>query len=375
MKKVIISILSLILILFLSLFISGKTYLLKALRSTYLSGHSTAHIHDQSSFDLAQVKKGVSEEWALSTHYNEKSLSPSLEKFHEDNKSIAFLAIKDDALAFEKYWDEGGVNVATNTFSMTKSVVGMLLGIAMQDNKIQNVFQPVSDFIPQFAEDVDKNNYFNHKLEIRHLLSMTAGLEWDEDYYSISQTSEAYYGENVNDLVVNLKVVKEPGSQYEYQSAATQLLGIVIEKATGMKLAEYASQKLWSKIGTSQNATWHLDDSGNALAFCCFSATARDMARLGQLFLKKGNWQGEQVLPEPFVDISTQPSAKSSSYGYQWWLYNNNGTDAYYMQGHLGQYVIVIPKLNLVLVRLGHKNSTTESDIEVYISEMVKLYS
>lgn len=372
MKKVIISVLSLFLILFLSLFISGKTYLLKAFRSTYLQGHSTAHIHDQSSFDLAVVKKGRLDEWELSTNYNQKSLSSKLEALHERNKTISFLAIKDGKLDFEKYWDEGAVTSSTNSFSMAKSIVGMLLGIAMKENKIQNVFQPISEFLPEFA-NVDEDKYFNHQLEIRHLLSMTAGLEWDEDYYSVSQTSEAYYGSDINNQMLNLKVVKEPGSSYEYQSAATQLLAMVIEKATGQPLAEYASEKLWKHIGANQDASWHTDSEGNAIAFCCFNSNARDFARLGQLYLNKGRWNGEQIIPEPFVDISTQPNSKSSNYGYQWWIHNSGSTKAFYMEGHLGQYVVVIPNLNLVFVRLGHKSS--RDDLTTFIDEMVKLYS
>ncbi|MGB0870606.1 MAG: serine hydrolase domain-containing protein [Flavobacteriales bacterium] len=373
MKKVIISVLSVIFILFISLFVSGKTYLLKAFKSTYLSGHSTAHIHDKSSFDLAEVKKGTPQEWSLSTGYNQKSLTPKLNDLLTSQKSIGFLTVKNGEIDFENYWDEGGVNVSTNTFSMSKSIVGMLLGIAMQENKIQNVFQPVSDFLPEFTEGVDESQYFNHKLEIRHLLSMTAGLEWNEDYYSVSQTSEAYYGDNIKTQMLNLKVVKEPGSEFEYQSAASQLLGMVIENATGQSLAEYASQHLWKKIGSENDATWHTDNQGNELAFCCFNTTIRDMAKLGQLFLNKGKWNNEQVLPEPFIDISTQPSAKSSTYGYQWWIYDQNNTTAYYMKGHLGQYLIVIPDMDLVVVRFGHKHS--KNDIEVIISEIKKMYS
>jgi len=371
MKKVIISVLSLFLILFLSLFISGKTYLLKAFKSTYLQGHSTAHIHDQSAFDLAVIKKGTPEEWDLSPNYNQKSLTKKLEEIHENNNSIAFLAIKDGKLDFEKYWNEGAVNSSTNSFSMAKSIVGMLLGIAMQENKIQNVFQPVSEFLPEFAE-ADEKTFFNHQLEIRHLLSMTAGLEWNEDYYSISQTSEAYYGNDLKQQMLNLKVVTEPGTVFEYQSAATQLLAMVIEKATGQSLPEYASEKLWKHIGSTQDASWHTDGEGQTLAFCCFNSNARDFARLGQLYLNKGRWNGVQIVPEPFVDISTQANSKSSNYGYQWWIHNSGSTKAYYMEGHLGQYVIVIPDLNLVLVRLGHKSSTNA--LTTYIDEMVNLY-
>lgn len=372
MKKVIISVLSLFLILFLSLFISGKTYLLKALRATYLQGHPTAHIHDQSSFDQAVVEKGSPEEWDLSSNYNQKSLPSELEDLHKKNKTIAFLVIKDGKLDFEKYWDEGGVTSSTNSFSMSKSIVGMLLGIAMQENKIQNVFQSVGEFLPEFAQ-VDDEKYFNDKLEIRHLLSMTAGLDWNEEYYSVSQTSEAYYGSDIKQQMLSLKVVKEPGTEFEYQSAATQLLAMVIEKATGKSLPEYASEKLWKHIGANQDASWHTDNEGQAITFCCFNSNARDFARLGQLYLNKGRWNGVQIVPEPFVDISTQPNSKASNYGYQWWIYNSGSTKAYYMQGHLGQYVIVIPDLELVIVRLGHKEST--KDLNMYIDEVVKLYN
>jgi CubicO group peptidase (beta-lactamase class C family) len=371
MKKVLISILSLLILGFLAILFSGKDYLFKALKATYLKGENSATIFDQSSFDTKTVSKGVTKDWELSNQFNQKSLSPRLEEELQKQESIAFLVIKDGKIDLEKYWGKGSIESSSNSFSMAKSIVATLIGIAMKENKIDNVFQTVGDFYPEF-NNVDKEKYFNHKLEIRHLLAMKAGLQWKEDYYAISETSEAYYGSDIKSQMLKLKVSEQPGEKFVYQSAATQLLALILEKATGMTLADYASEKLWKPLGAKMDASWHVDDSGEELAFCCFNSNARDFARVGQLYLNKGSWNGNKLIPAPYIDISTVAGNNQKSYGYHWWI-KNAPVPSYRMQGFLGQYVVVIPSLNIVMVRLGHKTDESKS-LDLYIEEVVKMY-
>lgn len=374
MKKVLISIVSLFIIGIVYIFSSGNTYLFKAWKNTYLSGSSKASIFDKEDFELATVSKGSTQEWQLSPTYNQKKLNTKITSELENQESVALLVFQKGKLDFEKYWGKGGINVTSNSFSMAKSVVSTLIGIAMKDNKIDNVFQPVTDFLPDFGKGLDKEKYFNHKLEIRHLLSMQAGLEWEEVYSKPSSTVRAYYGDDIKNQMLSLKVVKEPGSEYVYQSGATQLLAMILEKATGTTLAEYASQKLWKPLGARTDATWHLEGSGEEIAFCCLNSTARDFARIGQLYLQKGKWNGQSLVPAPYIDIATQASNKEGNYGYQWWIESNYSKPFYYMQGFSGQYVAVIPEMDLVIVRLGEQTVDGQS-LKIYVEEIIKMYS
>lgn len=363
MKKVLFSILALLGLGILAVSFFGKNSFIKGITS---SG-SSANIFDQKSYSSIPIKKGKTQAWEMSDVYNQKALTSSLDKELQTQESIAFLVLKDGKLDVEKYWREGSVESSSNSFSMAKSIVSSLIGIAMKENKIDNVFQTVGDFFPEFNNQ-DKEKYFNHKLEIRHLLSMKSGLNWEEKYDSYSKSSD------IKSLVLGLKVTEEPGKNFKYQSANTQLLALILEKVTGKSISEYASEKLWQPLGAKADATWSTDEKGEELAFSCINSNARDFARIGQLYLNKGNWKGNQILPSPFIDISTQANNNDSNYGYHWWVSNKTSKKAYYMQGLLGQYVVIIPELNVVMVRLGHKNNDKNS-LKIYIEEVIKMYS
>ena len=132
---------------------------------------------------------------------------------------------------------------------------------------------------------------------------MSSGLNWTEDYYNpIGQTAEAYYGTSLRSLVINLKVVEEPGKVFKYHSSCTQLLGFILEKATGKTISEYASEKLWKPMGVKHSALWSTDTkNGDEKAFCCINSNARDFARLGKLYLDYGSWDGVQLVDTSFI--------------------------------------------------------------------------
>lgn len=212
---------------------------------------------------------------------------------------------------------------------------------------------------------------------------MSSGLSWDESYSTLfSLTTQGYYGNNLPKLVLNQRVVKEPGKLFEYRSGDTQLLSLIIEKATGKTLSDYASEKIWTKVGAEHDALWCLDrKDGVEKAFCCFNTNARDFARFGQLVLNGGKWNGQQVVPESYLNEALTPASylfdpetnkNVDFYGYQWWMINIDGHRVWYARGLLGQYIFVIPDLNAVVVRLGHvRNSNridgTPEDVYQYI--------
>ncbi len=380
-KKIFFTVLSVIFLSIVGLYATGNSYLLRGICSTYMIGESSATITDKKHFSTRIVKSGEYIPWEISDSYKEKSLSPRLRNTLEEYESIAFLVLQNGKVDYEEYWGIGSEDSRTNSFSMAKTVVTMLAGAAMADNKINNVFQPVTDFLPEWnGTNPDNPNLSSSSLQIRHLLTMSAGLEWDERYKSpFSITTEAYYGGEIQELILGLNLVEEPGTVNNYQSCATQLLAMVIEKATGKTLSEYASEKLWIPLGAKHDAEWHLDkENGDEIAFCCFNSNARDFARFGQLYLNKGKWHGKQIIPEPFVDISTESSPTADWYGYGWWLVNMKGHDVYYMQGLNGQYTGVIPDMDIVFVRLGHKYGKKidhqREDFLLYLEEVIDMY-
>jgi len=193
---------------------------------------------------------------------------------------------------------------------------------------------------------------------------MSSGLNWTENYYNpLGQTAEAYYGDDLKDLVMNLNVVEPPGKVFKYHSSCTQILTFVLESATGQTISEYVSEKLWKPMGAKHPALWNTDVAGgDEKGFCCINSNARDFARLGKLYMHQGNWNGVQILDSSYVktatsvaDLLDEKGNNNVNYGYQFWLAERQGLSVYCARGLLGQYVICIPEKNMIVVRLGRK--------------------
>ena len=216
---------------------------------------------------------------------------------------------------------------------------------------------------------------------------MSSGLKWDEAYSSLfSVTTKAYYGYDVATLVGNLPIETQPGINFNYQSCNTQLLGMILIKATGKTISQYAQEKLWQPLQAEHDALWSLDNSdGIEKCFCCFNSTATDFARIGALYLHQGNWHGLQIVDSTFVKESIKPAhllyqgKANTIYGLHWWLATVAGKPVYFARGILGQYIFVLPHKNLVAVRLGNKRGEVlpdgyVSDINTYLNWLDKNY-
>lgn len=344
--------------------ISGKTYLYKGFANTYLKGRMTASVDEYKIFENRTVKAGTSSEWPVGKDYNTSNISSERLSNFERMKTIAYLVIKDDSIRHEEYWDSYSDTSHSGAFSMAKTFVSILVGAAIAEGKIKSIDQPIGDFLPEYAQG-DKS-----KVTVRHLLTMSSGINFDESYINpIGFAAEAYYGSDLRKLIFKYDAVGEPGKYFEYLSGNTQLLGFVLSKATGMTVSEYASEKLWRPIEAEYDAYWSLDHKdGDEKAYCCFNSNARDFARIGKLYLDSGRWNGKQVIPEQYVLESIQPAdnidkdlnSKNERYGYSWWLLPNyKGHNIFYARGVLGQYIISIPDLDMIIVRLGKKRELT----------------
>lgn len=334
------------------LYISDYNYLLTAVSNIYLKGHTTAFLSDYNYFDNRVVPPSENPEpWPLHKDFNTKELSPTQEQINFNNKTVAFLILKNDSLYFEKYYEDYGIDSKSNAFSMAKSYVAALLGKAIMEGYIKSLDQPVIDFIPELKGE------FAQMVTVGDLASMASGQKWDEAYYSpTSVTTAAYFVKDLDQLILDQPIDQAPGKSYIYKSGTTQLLGMVIAKATGKTLSDYLYESFWNPMGAEHEALWQLDsaEKGMEKAYCCIASNARDFARLSKLYKNHGKWNGKILLDSTFIAKSIQPRfPESPEYGYSWWLKNYKGHEVFMNRGHLGQYVLTFPKENLILVRLG----------------------
>jgi len=352
-------------------------YLLKGTRVIYLTGNNTAYLSDYKYFDNRVIDPSpVAQPWAKHNDYNTIIETDELAAINKERETKAFLVIKNDSIVFEKYFDGYNESSKSNAFSMTKSITVTLLGKAIMDGKIKSLDQPVGDFFDEYKTGLGA------ELTVGDLASMSSGMEWSEKYYSIINiTSESYFTDDLRSLILNQKIINKPGQKFRYSSGDTQLLGMVIEKATNTNLSDYLRNNFTIHMGFENEALWQLDseESGMEKAYCCFASNAKDFARFGKLYKDNGKWNNEILLDSTFINKAINPVFDTSPYyGYGWWLYNYNGKKVFTMNGHRGQFVIVFPEEDIIIVRLGDKNmrgddDDDDGDLYKYISGGYKL--
>jgi CubicO group peptidase (beta-lactamase class C family) len=282
----------------------------------------------------------------------------NFDQYISDNKTVAFLIIKNDTIQYQKYFDGYSDSSIVPSFSMAKSVTSILIGCALQEGFIKSVQEPITNYIPEL-----KQNGFDN-VTIEHVLQMTSGIHFDESYWNpFGEAAKFYYGDKLKKYISKLKLDNQPGKKFNYVSGNTQLLGLIVERALKTKtITTYLQEKLWTPLGMEYDASWSLDNkNGTEKTFCCLNARAKDFAKIGLLYLHNGNWNGKQIINKDWVAQSTKVDTSNGSawfYQYQWWLPSQNGD--YMAQGILGQYIYVNPNKNLVIVRLGHTNANID---------------
>jgi CubicO group peptidase (beta-lactamase class C family) len=352
---------------------SDNSHLIKAVKSTYFVGKTGPTILDYTKFDNKQVRSNNYEKW--NKQLSKKIISDTLLSKINSWETSAIVITKNKKLIFEKYWGGFSDSSLSNSFSMAKSFVSIAIGVAIKEGRIKSVNQLVSDYIPEFKSDNKKS------IKIINLLQMSSGLDFGESYGDpFGFMAKTYYGNKQYELTINKPSVKEPGLEWKYQGGNTLLLSFILEKATGKSLSEYFGEKIWSKIGARHNALWSYSKNDNReRAYCCFYSNAKDYARLGQLYLDKGKWNGKALVDSIFfqksitpVNINNVARKNIDYYGLHWWLGEYKERSFFYARGILGQYIVVIPELDIVLVRLGHKRDKTRGvkipkDLFVYL--------
>lgn len=297
------------------------------------------------------------------------------------NETVAFVVVQGGRIVLERYFNGYDRDSVATSFSVAKSFVSAMLGIAIAEGKVGSVDDPVTRYLPELAQSDPRFA----EVTLRHLLEMRSSLDFDEGYNSsVSDASRFYLHRDLHPLIARLRLRDAPDRRYEYVSGNTQLLGMVIERATGATLAQYLEAKIWQPMGAEFDASWSLDSrsSGLAKAFCCLNARAVDFARFGEVFLHHGQWNGRQVVPEAWVAASTEvrehpganlaarwnveglASGRPAFYAWQWRRYAVAApdtalgvapADGFFAQGLHGQYIYVAPAADMVIVRLGRE--------------------
>lgn len=350
-------ILALLVIANLAIIFSGRLYIYKGIANTYFRGHVRPTIYDLDVFTNRTVEKGIAQPWVEADYIAKTSLSNDQRKLIESLNPASFLVAWGDTLIYEEYWGEHNETKVGNSFSMGKSIVSLLIGVALDEGKIKSLDEPVANYLPEFNDE-------KKEITIRHILTMSSGLSWSESYVSpFCDVAELYYDTDDRDLALNRRTIEEPpGKTFKYKSGDTQVLMYILAAATGQNVSTYASEKLWKKMGAESEAFWSLadDEKSAEKAFCCFYSTSRDFLRLGKLINQRGKWNGEQLVSAAYVDEFSSPAPlikgngkPNDLYGFQYWIYSGLPYKVTYFRGMSGQYIISIPSKQLVIVRTG----------------------
>jgi CubicO group peptidase (beta-lactamase class C family) len=280
-------------------------------------------------------------------------------RYAEAKNSSALVVLHRGEVVAEHYWRGHRKDAVTNSMSMAKTVVGLLVGVAIAEGHIKSVDEPAATYLTEWAGDG------RSRITIRHLLRMCSGLANAEHYDDpSSDIGYMYLGTDSLYVVANADLTCDPGTRFDYNSINTQALGFVLERATGRRYAEYLSEKLWRPLAAADASVWLDRPGGAAKCFCCLFATTRDWARLGLLVLNKGRVGDRQVVPAAWVEEMITPSPLEPDYGYHIWLGNRGvrsedheepfaAPGVCYLDGRHKQRVYVVPTHELVIVRVG----------------------
>ncbi len=311
--------------------------------------------------------------------YTYKGESKKVSGFIKRTGTTGLIVVRDDQILFEEYYGDNNNNSSRFiSWSVAKSIVSALIGIAIEEGSIRSIEQSVTDYLP-FLSGSGYNG-----VSIKNVLQMSSGIGFNEDYgdffSDINRMGRAFaFNSPLKNIILSLENERIPGTYNKYVSTDTQVLGMLLRAATGMSLARYTEKKLWEPAGMEAAASWLVDSEGDEAAFGGFNAVLRDYARFGLIFLNNGYWNGNQIIPEEWVKASVTPdsphlmpgsnpySGWSLGYGYQWWIPENPDGD-FLAIGIYGQAIYIYPRYNVVIVKTsaytGYNEDGDEMELE-----------
>lgn len=333
-------------------------------------GHRTHHFQAMDQvFPSVPVQAGadvrvlVTDERTLPAHYFYRGEERETEAFLDRTETTGLVVLRGDTLVHEEYrsgWSEAS---PATSWSVAKSVVSALVGIALDEGSIQSLDDPVTRYVPELVG----SGYDG--VPLRHLLTMSSGVAFDEGYDSTFSDINWIFvrsmalGRPMLDYYAGLERVRDPGVYNEYASSDTGVLAYVLARATGISPARYLETRLWQPVGMESDAFWNTDRSGAEIGFCCLNAVLRDWARFGLLYLEDGMRDGRRILPRDWVTRSVEPEAPhlqpgpnpdshwTFGYGYKWWIPEDRQDGEFTAIGVYGQYIYVNPARRVIVVK------------------------
>ena len=323
-------------------------------------------ITDVDWYEPKEVVKGDPIELSKANPTLDRSSLEQISTYARATNSSALLVMHEGNLVWERYWGEFDAASTSNSMSMSKTVLALLVGIAIAEGNIESELTSVANYIPEWSQDERR------KITIQDLLLMQSGLKNSDNVNNpLSDLVQMYAGADADRVALDIPATQPPKQVFNYNNGNSQILSEVLERATGEKYADYLSSRLWQPLQASDAWIWLDRPNGNSKPFCCLFATPRDWARVGQLFLDRGRVNNRQIVPEPWLDKMIQPSALSTNYGYHIWLkartdsklgvYTRDASkpflaeDTFYLDGASNQRVYIIPSQALVIVRVGER--------------------
>jgi CubicO group peptidase (beta-lactamase class C family) len=292
-------------------------------------------------------------------NYNGKNID--LQKFLEDQWTTGLVVIKDGQITFEEYWLGNDETTKAISWSVSKSMISALVGIAIEEGLIKDIHAPVTEYV-RFLKGTGYDG-----VPIKHILQMSSGVRFNEDYADFHSDINRMgrmmaLNTPIDDFVASLENGREPGTYHHYVSMDTQVLAMVLREVTKTTVASFMEEKLWKRIGTESDGYWLVDKNGMELAFGAFNAVLRDYARFGLLYLQNGRWDGKTIVPSDWVHASVTPDAPHLQpgdnplsywvlgYGYQWWIPVKPEGD-FLAMGIYGQYIYIHPTYRVVIAK------------------------
>jgi CubicO group peptidase (beta-lactamase class C family) len=330
------------------------------------------------SFPYAEKK------WLVPSSFQYEDSIVNTQSYLDYTLTDALLIIQNDSIKYE-YYSNGFEPADTHiSFSMSKSVISALIGIAIEDGYIESIDKTVTDYLPEFAGTGYEG------VRIKDVLQMSSGVKFNEDYsdfYSDINIMGRYFaiGKPMRKFAKRLKRNWEPGTYNQYVSIDTQILGMILAQTTGQTISEYMSKQLWEPIGAESEAFWIIDNEGMEFAIGGLNCTTKDYAKIGQLFLDNGKWQGRQLVPQDWVTASVtpdaphlmpgkRPNAKSKDgYGYQWWI-PLGADDEFNAQGIYTQFIYIDPDKDMVIVKLSSNHHFKTDTTGFFHDHEIALY-
>lgn len=308
----------------------------------------------------------------LPTDFNHNGTTYNTLQYIDSSYTQGLLFIQNDTIQYENYWRGQKEDIQHISWSVAKSYVSALFGIAMEEEFIKSIEQSVDEYLPELRGSGYEG------VKIKDVLQMSSGIKFDETYSDPLSDIQQYWngfvaGESQDVFASSLINERTPGTYNKYVSIDTHVLGMIIVRVTGRSLTDYLQEKIWKPIGCEFDAYWLADNTGMEMALGGLNATLRDFAKLGRLYLNKGNWNRQQIVPTAWIEASTssmeehlQPGSENSSdpamgYGYQWWIPEGNEGE-FLAMGVFNQYIYINPTTNTIIMKNSANKNYYDSD-------------